>query len=83
MKWFCATEFNYTVTARGVHVRVFGAVFGDFREIPFGKFAVVDVYRSMHNMDNKSLSGQIWKRMGEYVGEYAGNMKGRRGEGTS
>jgi len=35
----------------------------------------------MHNVNNKSLLGQIWKRMGECVGEYAGNVKGRESEG--
>ena len=35
----------------------------------------------MHNVNNKSLLGQIWKCMGECVGEYAGNVKGREWEG--
>jgi len=67
VKWFCATEFDYTTAVQSVHFRIFGAVFGDFGEISFGEFAIVDVHCSMHDVNNKSLWGQSWRGLGECV----------------
>ena len=81
MKWFCATEFDYTTAGQSVHIRIVGAVFGDFGEISFGEFAIVDVHCSMYDVNHKSLSGQRWICMGECLllgrVDYAGIGEGR------
>lgn len=53
MEWFSSMKLD--APCRVIKFRELGSIFGDFREISFWEFTVVDVYSGVHDMDDECL----------------------------